>query len=199
MPMKVHVFLLSFLLLACMAETAASAEGSEKGALDGEVFLVERGEMGKPSDGKDTYIFRNGMSRSANYEKDYEFAEGTYTATRNGATITFAADTGSDSQGWIHWEGTVLENRIDVRYTWAGKKQKWYQSNPRVTEHWARSVTEWATEDPRPPGGGASLEPSRRENVPRQWRGKRKRGRSSGRLPCLSGRDVCLEPLHGRV
>jgi hypothetical protein len=152
---KLRVFLPSILFLACLAQTAAAASEETKGALDGAIFLVEKGEKGQPSDGKDTYIFRDGMFRSVNYEKDYEFAEGTYTATRNGDTITFAADTGSDSQGWIQWEGAVRENRIDVHYTWTGKKQKWYQSNPGVTEHWARSVTEWATEDPGPPEGGS--------------------------------------------
>jgi hypothetical protein len=172
--MRSYVFLPSFLFLACMAQTAAAAEGETKGALDGEVFLVEKGELGKPSDGKDTYIFR-------------EFIEGAYKASQQGDIITFAADTESETQGRIHWEGTVGGDRIDVRYTWTGKKPKWYQSAPKPTEHWARLVTAWPTEDPGPPEGRSPsnlldgpLEPPGRKNIHRKWRGKgEKRGRPS--------------------
>jgi hypothetical protein len=148
--MRFRVFLLSFLFLACMAQTAAAADGETKGALDGEVFLVEKGEVGKPPDGKDTYIFRDGKFRSTYCEKHYGFGEGAYSSTKKGNTITFAADTRSESHGTIHWEGTVKVGEIDVRYAWASRK-----GNPKPKEHWARSVTEWGMKDPGPPGGGA--------------------------------------------
>jgi len=133
---------------------AAAAEGETKGVLDGEVFFVERGEVGKPSDGKDTYIFRNGKFRSRHFEREYGFDTGTYTATKKGDTIKIAADIQGKSHGSIQWEGTVEGNEIDVRYTWNGKQPKWYQANSKPSEHWANSVTEWATEDPGPPEGG---------------------------------------------
>jgi hypothetical protein len=148
--MRFRVFLLSFLFLACMAQTAAAADGETKGALDGEVFLVEKGEAGKPSGRKDTYIFRDGKFRSTYCEKHYGFGEGAYSSTKKGNTITFAADTRSESHGTIHWEGTVKVGEIDVRYAWASRK-----GNPKPKEHWARSVTEWGMKDPGPPGGGA--------------------------------------------
>ncbi len=152
--MRVHVLLPSFLLLVCMAQTAAAGAGETKGALDGEIFFVERGEVGKPSDGKDTYIFLNGKFRSRHFEREYGFEAGLYTATKKGEAITFAADIRSTSNGTIHWEGTVEGDEIDVRYTWNGKQPKWYQANSKPSEHWARSFTTWATEDPGPPEGG---------------------------------------------
>ncbi|MGA6994479.1 MAG: hypothetical protein WBX50_11360 [Candidatus Deferrimicrobiaceae bacterium] len=135
------------------ANHAAGSEAASTGLLDGKVFLVEKGEKGEEADGKDTYIFRDGMFRSVNYEKDHGFIEGAYKASQQGDIITFAADTESETQGRIHWEGTVGGDRIDVRYTWTGKKPKWYQSAPEPTEHWARLVTAWPTEDPGPPEG----------------------------------------------
>ncbi|MGB3095426.1 MAG: hypothetical protein WBB46_01655 [Candidatus Deferrimicrobiaceae bacterium] len=152
--MRVHVLLPSFLLLVCMAQTTAAGAGETKGALDGEVFVVEKGEVGKPSDGKDTYIFRDGKLRSRYFEKQYGFETGAYTSTKKGEAITFAADIRSTSNGTIHWEGTVESDEIDVRYTWSGRRSKWYKAIPKTTEHWARSVTAWVTEDPGPPGGG---------------------------------------------
>ena len=150
-----------FLLVACAIpvfwmDPAAAADGETTGALDGEVFLVEKGEVGKPSDGKDTYIFRDGKFRSTHFEKHYGFEEGAYTSTKKGEAITFAADIRSTSNGTIHWEGTVESDEIDVRYTWTDRKPKWYKATPKTTKHWARSVTAWATEDPGPPGGGST-------------------------------------------
>jgi hypothetical protein len=156
--MRFGVFLTSVLFLAFLAQTAAAAEGSGKGALDGRVFLVEKGDAGKPSDGKIMLIFRDGKFRSRYFEKEHGFEAGAYTSAKKEDAITFAADIRSKSNGMIHWEGTIRGDRIDVRYTWTGRKPKWYQANPnpKTTEHWARSVTAWPTEDPGPPGGGSA-------------------------------------------
>jgi len=133
---------------------AAAGAGETEGDLDGMVFLVEKGEVGKPPDGKITFIFQDGKLRSRYFEKEYGFEAGAYTTTKGGEGITFAADTRSKSNGTIHWEGTVRGDKVDVSYTWTGRKQKWYQAKPDPSEHWAMSVTEWPTEDPGPPGGG---------------------------------------------
>jgi hypothetical protein len=131
------MILLSFLLLACMAQAGAEAEGSAKGALDGKVFVVETGRKGKQASGKDTILFRNGMFLSTIREKWDGFGPGTYTAATNGDADTFTADSVSRTRGTMHWEGTVQGDRIDVRYTWADTP-RWYQSTPTPTEYWAK-------------------------------------------------------------
>jgi hypothetical protein len=151
---RIRFLLVAFPILVFGIHPAGAVEGETIGALDGEVFLVEKGEVGKPSDGKDTYIFRDGKFRSRYFEKEYGFEAGAYTSTKKGNAITFAADIRSKSNGTIHWEGTVKVDGIAVRYTWTGRKPKWYQAKPKPSEYWARSVTTWATEDPGPPGGG---------------------------------------------
>jgi len=141
------------LFLVSGAIPASGAEGGRAGLLDGEAFVVERGEKGAKAEGKDTYLFLDGTFRSTHHERNYGFREGAYTATSQGDAVTFTSDLASGSEGKIHWEGTVRDGRVEARYTWTGRKSKWYRSTPRATEHWARSVTSWATEDPGPPGG----------------------------------------------
>ncbi|HYA02337.1 MAG TPA: hypothetical protein VEI04_04405 [Syntrophobacteria bacterium] len=83
----------------------------------GEVFVVESGEMGKKSEVKDAFIFKDGKFRSTNCDR-YGFGDGAYTSTMMGDAITFAADTRSESSGTMHWEGMVQGDKVDVRYTW---------------------------------------------------------------------------------
>jgi hypothetical protein len=148
--------LLAALLFIVQGASPAFGSGDARaGLLDGKVFIVENGEKGKKAEGKDIYIFKDGNFRSARYEKHYRFGEGAYTAAQSGSVITFTADAASESHGSIHWEGTVRDDRMDARYTWFGRKPGWYQSAAKPAEHWARSVTGWATEDPGPPGGGS--------------------------------------------
>ncbi len=148
-----YILLVSSLYFLLAGPLSAENSG-QKAYLDKEVFLVERGEMGKKSEGKDTYVFLDGNFRSNYYEKKYGFEPGEYTAAKKGDTITFSAETRSTSNGTIYWEGTVDGHEIDVRYIWEGKPAKWFQSKkPNPSEYWARSVTTWPTEDPGPPGG----------------------------------------------
>lgn len=125
-----------FLLLAGGAHPAIGGEGSATGLLDGKTFVVEQGEKGKQAKGTDTLIFRNGTFRSAGCDK-YGFGDGAYTATAEGDTIRFAAETRSESKGVMHWEGTVRGDRIDATYVWTDKSH-WYKRNPKPLEQWAR-------------------------------------------------------------
>ncbi len=137
---------------------AAGAYGAvhdPKHHLDGRVFIVEKGVMGKTAAGKDTLLFRNGMFLSRYCEKHYGFSEGPYTSEKEGDTIRFVARIRSESHGTIRWEGEVQDGKADVRYTWTDRRPRWYEAEAKPTEHWARSVTTWATDDPGPPGGGA--------------------------------------------
>ncbi len=135
--MRVYMLLPSFLLLVCMAQTAAAAIESVQGTLDGKVFVVETGRKGKQASGKDTILFRDGRFLSTIREKWDGFGPEAYTAATNGDTVTFAADSASRTRGTMHWEGTVQGDRIDVRYTWIDTP-RWYQSKSTPTEYWAK-------------------------------------------------------------
>jgi hypothetical protein len=145
------MILLSFLLLACMAQAGAEAEGSAKGSLDGKAFVVETGRKGKQTSGKDTIIFRDGRFLSTIREKWDGFGPGTYTAATNGDAITFAADSVSRTRGTMHWEGTVRGDRIDARYAWTDAP-RWYRSRTAPAEYWARGKD--VNTSAGPPGGG---------------------------------------------
>lgn len=152
---RLPIFLVAFLSLLGGIIAAAEARSARTGELDGKVFLVEKGEMGKIADGKDTYIFRDGEFRSRYYEMHYGFETGAYKSAKRGDDITFAVDLRSESHGTIHLEGRVKDDEIEVRYTWRDKGRTWFFAQPKPSVHWARSVTSWPTEDPGPPGGGS--------------------------------------------
>lgn len=152
--MGIRMILLSFLLLACMAQARAEAEGSPKGSLDGKVYVVETGRKGKQTSGQDTIIFRDGKFLSTIREKWDGFGPGIYTAVINGDAVTFAADSVSRTRGTMHWEGTVRGGRIDARYAWTDVP-RWYRAQPVPAEHWARG-NEVNTPAGSPGGGPGS-------------------------------------------
>jgi len=132
----IHLLMGVFLLLAWGVSPAIGGEGSASGVLDGKTFTVEQGEKGKGAKGTDTLIFKNGKFRSTGCDK-YGFGEGAYTATVEGDSIRFVANTESEKKGKMHWEGTVRGDKIDVNYVWIDKSH-WYKPNPKPLEKWAK-------------------------------------------------------------
>lgn len=126
----------AFLFLTWGVLPASGEEGTGSGVLDGKTFMVQQGEKGKDAKGTDTLIFQNGKFRSAGCDR-YGFGEGAYMATVQGDTITFVADTMSETKGKMHREGTVRGDMIDVTYAWTDKSH-WYKPNPKPLEKWAR-------------------------------------------------------------
>jgi hypothetical protein len=116
----------------------ASQHESAGGVLDGKTFVVQQGEKGKEAKGEDTLVFKDGKFRSVGCDK-YGFGEAPYTATAEGDTIKFVADTTSESKGKMHWEGTVKGDKIDVNYVWIDKSH-WYKWNPKPLEKWSKGA-----------------------------------------------------------
>ena len=115
---------------------AFGGEGSASGALDGKIFVVEQGEKGESANETDTLIFKSGKFRSVGCDK-YGFGEGAYSATIEGDTIRFVAETTSEKKGKMRWEGTVRGNKIDVTYVWIDRSH-WYKPSPKPLEKWAK-------------------------------------------------------------
>lgn len=125
-----------FLFLSVGGYPAIGGEGSASGVLDGKTFVVEQGDKGEKAKDKDTLIFKNGKFHSVGCDK-YGFGEGAYTATVEGDSVRFVADTTSETKGKMHWEGTVRGDKIDVTYVWTDKPH-WYKPNPKPLEKWAK-------------------------------------------------------------
>ena len=120
------------------AETAGKGTPG-MGALDGKVFVMETGDMGKKADGKDTVTFGNGKFHSQGCDQ-YGFGDAAYTTATQGDAVTFAAETLSPKRGKIQWEGTVRGDQIDVRYVWTDAAH-WYKPNLKPLEMWGKG--EW--------------------------------------------------------
>ena len=119
---------------------SVAAESMEKaaissGPLDGKVFEVESGKMGKGTDSKDTLVFKDGRFRSLGCDR-YGFGDGAYTATAKGDVSDFQAETVSAAEGKMMWKGTVQGDKIDVRYTWY-KSPRWYRFT-KTMDKWAK-------------------------------------------------------------
>ena len=85
------------------------------GALDGKIFVMETGDMGKKADGKDTVTFRNGKIHSQGCDQ-YGFGDAVYTTATQGDIGTFATESVSPQKGKIQREGSVGGGKIAGRY-----------------------------------------------------------------------------------
>jgi len=117
------VFVLSVLSISILAAAG-------QGALDGKSFSGEMGETGKKGD-KEELVFKDGKFTSVACEQ-YGFGDAPYTATVNGDTTTFEADTVSAKEGKMHWTGTVKGDELTGTAVWTKEGQApveyWYKT-----------------------------------------------------------------------
>jgi len=134
------LLVLSLSLLGTASHSIAGDAGGKTaaspGVLDGKVFVVETGEMGKKTEGKDTLSFRNGKFHSLGCDQ-YGFGDAAYQTSSEGDAVTFTAETISAKKGKIRWEGTVRGDKIDARYVWTDSSH-WYKPNPKPLAKWAK-------------------------------------------------------------
>jgi len=133
-----ELFLTALTLLAALtvfifSNEAAAMEAASAASevLDGKKFVGPTGEKGKKADHEDVLSFSNGtFTSSACF--DYGFEGGPYTATVEGDSIHFQAETISPSHGEMVWEGTLKDGILDVTYTWT--QERWLWTTTR--EYW---------------------------------------------------------------
>ena len=123
------VMMVFFFAMACVSAYA--------GPLDGKAFTGVTGKMGKKGSEQDEIRFENGQFRSVGC-KEYGFGSGPYTATVDGDTIHFVADTYSDRTGRIAWVGTITGNEANATYLWFKKNKnakpkqvKWFKGTTK--------------------------------------------------------------------
>ncbi len=109
----------------------AAAEGTDPAAkhvvasrvLDGKKFAGPGGAKGRKPHHNDELVFEDGMFRSAQCEK-WGFGAGPYTATIQGDTVHFRAETTSPTQGNLVWQGKVRGDTLEATFLWT--KERWY-------------------------------------------------------------------------
>ena len=102
------------------------------GALDGKVFAGRIGRKGRAKGDKDELRFANGKFRSTACDP-YGFGDGAYTASAQGDTVTFEAQTTSPTDGTMRWKGMVRAKTLEGTATWSkpGKKapeEYWFKA-----------------------------------------------------------------------
>lgn len=91
--------------------------------LDGKTFSGELVKKGKTRGDKDELIFKDGRFRSAACDP-YGFGDAPYTATVNGDTTSFEAQTESAKYGTMKWQGTAKGDTLEATTVWSNKKGK---------------------------------------------------------------------------
>lgn len=125
------------LAVGALAVTLAAAPAAAPAALplDGKVFVVDFGPLGKPADEKDDVLtFRDGRFHSKSCDK-YGFGTAPYHATTEGTAVAFTAETSSDKEGRLAWKGRIEDGTIAgtiVHYP----KPGWFNRNPQPRELW---------------------------------------------------------------
>jgi hypothetical protein len=96
------------------------------GPLDGKSFAGEFGPIGKPADGIDTWVFRDGSFWSKSC-LECGFPRSVYSSTAESGAFDFKTTTSCPvSDAEIVWEGTVNDGKIEGVYTWTRKR--WYRT-----------------------------------------------------------------------
>ena len=128
---KVIVFCSVLVVMALSVVRGAEAASASSGILDGKKFVGLTGEKGKKVHHEDVLSFSDGNFTSSACFK-YGFASGPYTATVEGDSIHFQAETISPTHGKMVWQGTLKDGTLEVDYSWT--KERWLWTTHR--EYW---------------------------------------------------------------
>ena len=121
---KVILFGLALMFVAFSAARRVEVASAASGVLDGKNFVGPTGEKGKKVHHEDVLSFNDGkFTSSACFQ--YGFKGGPYTATIEGDSIHFQAETVSPTHGKMEWKGTLKNGTLDVTYTWTKKRWLW--------------------------------------------------------------------------
>lgn len=144
--LRTIVFYSALALAICIGPALAVAQESGSNAqeniavshiLDGKKFIGPTGEKGKKIHHEDVLSFSDGQFTSAECFQ-FGFTGGPYTATVEGDTIHFQAETTSPTHGKMVWKGTLKGDAIDVTYSWT--KERWFWTTFR--EYWFKGFLE---------------------------------------------------------
>jgi hypothetical protein len=124
-------FGLALTIVALSAAKRVEAASAASGVLDGKKFVGMTGEKGKKVHHEDVLSFSDGKFTSSACFK-YGFKSGPYTATVEGDSIHFQAETISPSHGKMVWKGTLKGDTLNVDYNWT--KERWLWTTYR--EYW---------------------------------------------------------------
>jgi hypothetical protein len=104
--------------------------------LDGLVFVVDYGPLGKKSLGQDVLIFEDGLFASRGCQA-MGFGAAPYWLRVEDDTIQFRAEMSSAEHGILAFTGRIAGEQIEVTSLWT--RQRWYRTV--VLESWYRGST----------------------------------------------------------
>lgn len=110
-----------------------AAEAVFRSALDGKVFVVDYGPLGKPSLGRDVLTFADGAFASQGCER-LGFAAAPYWLRVEDDAVYFRAEMTSVEHGTLVFTGRIENGGIEVASLWT--RERWYRTV--LLESWYR-------------------------------------------------------------
>jgi hypothetical protein len=117
-----------FLPLGLVLVFSITAGLAQEDLLDGKIFVGQSREKHKRTVNEDEIRFLNGTFHSISYGQK-GFNVGVYTARAEEDKIYFEADTVSQKNGKIQWDGIVNGDSIKMNFRW--RKKGWLSDTER--------------------------------------------------------------------
>jgi hypothetical protein len=102
---------------------AWGAMASGAGYLDGRTFTGETGEKGKAKGNPETFVFKDKTFDPLDCHR-YGFSAAPYTTREEGGRVRFEAETKSDKEGSMRWQGAVQGDTLAGTMVWTKAGQK---------------------------------------------------------------------------
>ena len=126
----IAIVLAGWTLLLGSAQAAGEGAGAPNGApffdpLDGKVFVVDYGPLGKASLGEDVFRFDDGWFTSTGCQR-YGFSAAPYWLRVDGEDMLFRAELTSPEAGVMVITGTISGDALEAASVWT--RERWYRT-----------------------------------------------------------------------
>ncbi len=101
------------------------------GVLDGQTFVGQLGEKGKPKGDPDTLTFAGGQFHSSSCDA-YGFGKAAYETATTGKGVVFSSETTSAKEGKMVWTGKVKDHTLTGKALWTKPGQS-------TVEYWVKA------------------------------------------------------------
>lgn len=130
----------AFAVLVAAAMLVPQLTHAQADLLNGKVFVVAEGDMGKPAKLENVLTFSDGKFHSKACD-EWGYDKGEVKAFREGETIRFEAETRSEQYGTRQvWKGTVTGTAIEGTRT-LYPKASFFRRNPEPSEGWFKGTS----------------------------------------------------------
>jgi hypothetical protein len=137
---KLYIHIAALAVLVTAVTLVPRVAHAQADLLDGKVFVVAEGDLGKPAKLENVLTFSDGKFHSKACD-EWGYDKGEVKAFREGDAIRFEAETRSEKYGTRQvWNGTVKGTAIEGTRT-LYPKASFFRPNPAPSEGWFKGTS----------------------------------------------------------